>query len=237
MEVDPLAGVDFATPALVMGCLGALPIFVASVLLEKSGVDFFRKIDQDTKLYVIQVFGAQRNLLVRDMVLYCGNLVSVFLLSLGISIVLMTLSSHQDPMGLIYKGSPSIICICVSCDSHRVHPYIIKVFIFLEMICVFTKKVWSTVSRVNFWQLFSLNLLIELSDIYISIKAFGKISVKPFDRNFAIKSFDQGLSQGVKTKLYVSRHQSSHQPQFSTPVTPLRPLGLDPLLLRSLVTP
>lgn len=44
-----------------MGCLGALPIFLASVLLEKSGVDFFRKIDQDTKLYVVQVFGAKRN--------------------------------------------------------------------------------------------------------------------------------------------------------------------------------
>lgn len=44
-----------------MGCLGALPIFLASVFLEKSGIEFFRKIDQDTKLYVIQVFGAERN--------------------------------------------------------------------------------------------------------------------------------------------------------------------------------
>lgn len=48
-----------------MGCLGALPIFLVSVLLEKSGVDFFRKIDQDTKLYVVQVFGAERNWPVR----------------------------------------------------------------------------------------------------------------------------------------------------------------------------
>lgn len=48
-----------------MGCLGALPIFLVSVLLEKSGVNFFRKIDQDTKLYVVQVFGAKRNWPVR----------------------------------------------------------------------------------------------------------------------------------------------------------------------------
>ncbi|CAM9829399.1 unnamed protein product [Pylaiella littoralis] len=60
-KVDPFAGTAFSWPAIGMGCLGALPIFLVSVLLEKSGVDFFRKIDQDTKLYVVQVFGAERN--------------------------------------------------------------------------------------------------------------------------------------------------------------------------------
>ncbi len=50
-----------------LGCLGALPIFLVSVLLEKSGVNFFKKIDQDTKLYVVQVFGAKRNWPVRNL--------------------------------------------------------------------------------------------------------------------------------------------------------------------------
>eukprot|EP00752_Nemacystus_decipiens_P008304 g7423.t1 len=60
-QVNPFVGTAFSWPAVGLGCLGALPIFLVSVLLEKSGVDFFRKIDQDTKLYVVQVFGAQRN--------------------------------------------------------------------------------------------------------------------------------------------------------------------------------
>lgn len=55
----------FSWAAIKAGCLGALPIFLVSVLLEKSGVTFFRKIDQDTKLYVVQVFGAKRNWPVR----------------------------------------------------------------------------------------------------------------------------------------------------------------------------
>lgn len=62
-QINPFEGIAFSTSAIVMGCLGSLPIFLASVLLEKSGVEFFRKIDQDTKLYVVQVFGAKRNLL------------------------------------------------------------------------------------------------------------------------------------------------------------------------------
>lgn len=65
LEVDPFNGIDVSLSAVITGCLGALPIFLASVFLEKSGVDFFRKIDQDTKLYVVQVFGAQRDLPVR----------------------------------------------------------------------------------------------------------------------------------------------------------------------------
>lgn len=60
-KVNPFIGTAFSWPAVGLGCLGALPIFLVSVLLEKSGVDFFRKIDQDTKLYVVQVFGAKRN--------------------------------------------------------------------------------------------------------------------------------------------------------------------------------
>ncbi|CAM9705136.1 unnamed protein product [Ectocarpus sp. 13 AM-2016] len=60
-KVNPFAGTVFSWAAIKAGCLGALPIFLVSVLLEKSGVDFFRKIDQDTKLYVVQVFGAKRN--------------------------------------------------------------------------------------------------------------------------------------------------------------------------------
>lgn len=64
-QINPFAGVEFTASAIVMGCLGALPIFLLSVLLEKSGVEFFRKIDQDTKLYVVQVFGAERNWPVR----------------------------------------------------------------------------------------------------------------------------------------------------------------------------
>lgn len=60
-KVDPYAGLAFSTPAVAMGCIGALPIFLLSVLLEQSGIDFFRRIDQDTKLYVVQVFGAKRN--------------------------------------------------------------------------------------------------------------------------------------------------------------------------------
>lgn len=63
--MNPLGGLELSWGAILIGCLGALPIFAASVLLEKSGIDFFRKIDQDTKLYVVQVFGAQRNLQVR----------------------------------------------------------------------------------------------------------------------------------------------------------------------------
>lgn len=51
-----------------MGILGAIPIFLISVFLERSGIEFFRKIDQDTKLYVVQVFGARRNFLVRLLV-------------------------------------------------------------------------------------------------------------------------------------------------------------------------
>ena len=65
-QVNPFVGTVFSWPAVGMGCLGALPIFLVSVLLEKSGVEFFRKIDQDTKLYVVQVFGAQRNWPVRE---------------------------------------------------------------------------------------------------------------------------------------------------------------------------
>lgn len=63
--MNPFVGTAFSWPAIGLGCLGALPIFLVSVLLEKSGVDFFRKIDQDTKLYVVQVFGAKRNWPVR----------------------------------------------------------------------------------------------------------------------------------------------------------------------------
>lgn len=65
-KVNPFAGTVFSASAIAMGCLGAIPIFLASVLLEKSGVEFFRKIDQDTKLYVVQVFGAERNWPVRS---------------------------------------------------------------------------------------------------------------------------------------------------------------------------
>ena len=65
-KVNPLSGLELTSSAFVTGCLGALPIFIASVLLEKSGVGFFRKIDQDTKLYVVQLFGAERNLPVRS---------------------------------------------------------------------------------------------------------------------------------------------------------------------------
>ena len=61
-QVNPFVRTTFSWPAVGIGCLGALPIFLVSVLLEKSGVNFFRKIDQDTKLYVVQVFGAKRNL-------------------------------------------------------------------------------------------------------------------------------------------------------------------------------
>lgn len=68
LQVNPFAGVAFSWSAIGMGCLGALPIFLVSVLLEKSGVEFFRKIDQDTKLYTVQVFGADRNLPVRSSV-------------------------------------------------------------------------------------------------------------------------------------------------------------------------
>ncbi|CAM9431734.1 unnamed protein product, partial [Choristocarpus tenellus] len=64
LQVNPFLGIDFSLSTVGLGALGALPIFIASVLLEKSGVDFFRKIDQDTKLYVLQTFGANRNLLV-----------------------------------------------------------------------------------------------------------------------------------------------------------------------------
>ena len=60
-KVNPFGGTVISASAICVGYLGALPIFLASVLLEKSGVEFFRKIDQDTKLYVVQVFGAERN--------------------------------------------------------------------------------------------------------------------------------------------------------------------------------
>lgn len=76
-QINPLQGISFSTSALTMGCLGALPIFLISVLLEKSGVEFFRKIDQDTKLYVVQVFGAERNWPVR---IVCGRSLAVELI-------------------------------------------------------------------------------------------------------------------------------------------------------------
>ncbi|CAM9094990.1 unnamed protein product [Scytosiphon promiscuus] len=60
-QVNPFVGTMFSWSAIGMGCLGALPAFLVSVVLEKSGVEFFRKIDQDTKLYTVQVFGAERN--------------------------------------------------------------------------------------------------------------------------------------------------------------------------------
>ncbi|CAM9397844.1 unnamed protein product [Discosporangium mesarthrocarpum] len=60
-QINLFDNLDFSTTMLGLGVLGALPIFAASVWLERSGVDFFRKIDQDTKLYVLQIFGAKRN--------------------------------------------------------------------------------------------------------------------------------------------------------------------------------
>lgn len=77
-----------------MGCLGALPIFVGSVLLEKSEVELFRKIDQDTILYVIQVFGAERNWPVRCFCrsLSCADCVVFSYLFIGVQLVGMQIA-------------------------------------------------------------------------------------------------------------------------------------------------
>lgn len=77
-QVNPFVGTAFSWQAVGLGCLGALPIFLVSVLLEKSGVDFFRKIDQDTKLYVVQVFGATRNWPVRHLTVLSSLLLELF---------------------------------------------------------------------------------------------------------------------------------------------------------------
>ncbi|KAG5185288.1 CAAX protease self-immunity-domain-containing protein [Tribonema minus] len=62
LNINPVAGFAPSLEGISSAIAYAIPIFVGSVVLERSNIKLFKEIDRDTQLFVVQIFGAKRSL-------------------------------------------------------------------------------------------------------------------------------------------------------------------------------